>query len=220
MKLTRSLRGSQIRARLPALGPVLWNSVNGGSRPNKHATGRLKSAGPVASTIRWQGTAIAARAARGARGNLRRRARITLSAGAHLRQFRKRILFNAVDGYYPFGSLTLSGSTLYGMAAFGGSSGWGTVFRINTDSSGFPSTTASMMQGRSCATLKLRGDEPQDAILSRTVAARLGQPAGGIPVLSGRPADSPDAAAQATRGTPLRRSFQPLALPRLSISGR
>ncbi len=46
------------------------------------------------------------------------------------------------DGANPTGSLTLSGSTLYGMTQFGGAnggnySGNGTIFQINTDSTGY-----------------------------------------------------------------------------------
>jgi uncharacterized repeat protein (TIGR03803 family) len=41
------------------------------------------------------------------------------------------------DGSFPFGSLVLAGSTLYGMTQTGGTSGGGTVFRIGTDGSGF-----------------------------------------------------------------------------------
>jgi uncharacterized repeat protein (TIGR03803 family) len=41
------------------------------------------------------------------------------------------------DGAYPVASLVLSGNTLYGTAESGGSSGNGTVFRINTDGTGF-----------------------------------------------------------------------------------
>ncbi len=41
------------------------------------------------------------------------------------------------DGVYPSAGLILSGNTLYGTAAYGGSSGWGTVFKLNTDGSGF-----------------------------------------------------------------------------------
>ena len=41
------------------------------------------------------------------------------------------------DGANPHGGLILSGSTLYGTAQAGGGSGVGTVFAINTDSSGF-----------------------------------------------------------------------------------
>ena len=41
------------------------------------------------------------------------------------------------DGANPHGGLILSGNTLYGTAQAGGSSGVGTVFAINTDSSGF-----------------------------------------------------------------------------------
>jgi uncharacterized repeat protein (TIGR03803 family) len=41
------------------------------------------------------------------------------------------------DGAAPKGTLLLSGSTLYGTAGDGGSSGNGTVFAVNTDGSGF-----------------------------------------------------------------------------------
>jgi uncharacterized repeat protein (TIGR03803 family) len=41
------------------------------------------------------------------------------------------------DGRYPFGSLTLDGSTLYGMTAGGGNNNAGTVFKMNTDGTGF-----------------------------------------------------------------------------------
>ena len=41
------------------------------------------------------------------------------------------------DGANPFGPLILSGSTLYGTARYGGSSGYGTVFKLNTDGTGF-----------------------------------------------------------------------------------
>jgi uncharacterized repeat protein (TIGR03803 family) len=41
------------------------------------------------------------------------------------------------NGAFPYGSLTLFGSTLYGMTSSGGSSGLGTIFQIGTDGSGF-----------------------------------------------------------------------------------
>jgi uncharacterized repeat protein (TIGR03803 family) len=41
------------------------------------------------------------------------------------------------DGGAPYAGLILSSNTLYGTAAFGGSSGNGTVFAVNTDGSGF-----------------------------------------------------------------------------------
>jgi uncharacterized repeat protein (TIGR03803 family) len=41
------------------------------------------------------------------------------------------------DGDIPYGSLTLSGSTLYGMTSTGPGSGNGTVFKINTDGTGY-----------------------------------------------------------------------------------
>ena len=41
------------------------------------------------------------------------------------------------DGADPLANLTLSGNTLYGTAFEGGSSGFGTVFAVNTDGKGF-----------------------------------------------------------------------------------
>lgn len=41
------------------------------------------------------------------------------------------------DGAFPFCGLLLSGDTLYGTTGAGGSSGWGTVFAINTNGTGF-----------------------------------------------------------------------------------
>jgi uncharacterized repeat protein (TIGR03803 family) len=41
------------------------------------------------------------------------------------------------DGATPRGGLILSGNTLYGTAAYGGTSNWGTVFAVNTNGSGF-----------------------------------------------------------------------------------
>ena len=41
------------------------------------------------------------------------------------------------DGGNPYAGLVLSGNTLYGTASAGGTSGWGTVFSVNTDGTGF-----------------------------------------------------------------------------------
>jgi MYXO-CTERM domain-containing protein len=41
------------------------------------------------------------------------------------------------DGALPYGSLTASGSTLYGMTVFGGASNGGTLFKVETDGTGF-----------------------------------------------------------------------------------
>jgi len=40
--------------------------------------------------------------------------------------------YNTINGYYPGGSLTLSGTTLYGMAQGGGANGYGVIFKIDT----------------------------------------------------------------------------------------
>jgi len=45
--------------------------------------------------------------------------------------------FTNMDGVRPDGGLILSGNTLYGTATRGGISSWGTVFKINTDGTGF-----------------------------------------------------------------------------------
>src|SRR5438477_12432837 len=41
------------------------------------------------------------------------------------------------DGSNPIGGLVLSGDTLYGATPYGGTSGNGTVFKVNTDGTGF-----------------------------------------------------------------------------------
>ena len=50
-----------------------------------------------------------------------------------------RSYYNNSDGAYPSAGLIVSGNTLYGTAADGGSSGAGTVFAVNTDGTGFTS---------------------------------------------------------------------------------
>jgi len=41
------------------------------------------------------------------------------------------------DGRFPYGGLVLLGSTLYGTTSGGGDAGWGNVFAVNTDGTGF-----------------------------------------------------------------------------------
>ena len=43
------------------------------------------------------------------------------------------------DGYRPLAGLVLSANTLYGIASFGGGTGYGTVFAVNTNGTGFKS---------------------------------------------------------------------------------
>jgi uncharacterized repeat protein (TIGR03803 family) len=47
------------------------------------------------------------------------------------------VAYTNSDGAHPIGGLILSGNTLYGTAEVGGSSGSGTVFAMNTNSTGF-----------------------------------------------------------------------------------
>ena len=44
---------------------------------------------------------------------------------------------NRLEGIYPYAGLALSGSTLFGTTGSGGSSNYGTVFRVNTDGTGY-----------------------------------------------------------------------------------
>jgi uncharacterized repeat protein (TIGR03803 family) len=51
--------------------------------------------------------------------------------------FTTLLSFNGTNGEYPFGSLIVSGNTLYGMASAGGKYGDGIIFSIGTNGSGF-----------------------------------------------------------------------------------
>ena len=44
---------------------------------------------------------------------------------------------NSVEGAYSHAGLVLSGGALYGTTTYGGSSGYGTVFKVNTDGTGY-----------------------------------------------------------------------------------
>ncbi|MGO9110925.1 MAG: choice-of-anchor tandem repeat GloVer-containing protein [Thermoguttaceae bacterium] len=54
------------------------------------------------------------------------------SPAAHGQTYTVLQAFNGADGAYPNGSLTLNGSTLYGMTSSGGTSGNGNIFSIST----------------------------------------------------------------------------------------
>src|SRR5207247_2545827 len=65
--------------------------------------------------------------------------RVTAQTFALLHTFTSASGSNATnsDGANPSAGLILSGNTLYGTAKYGGSSGWGTVFAVNTKGRGF-----------------------------------------------------------------------------------
>ena len=67
---------------------------------------------------------------------------ISVSSAADGQTFTVLGSFNGTNGASPNGSLTLSGSTLYGMTNVGGVSGYGNVFSINTDGTGFQNLLA------------------------------------------------------------------------------
>ena len=75
---------------------------------------------------------------------------------------------NGNDGANPYGdpyALVLSGNTLYGTATFGGSSGNGTVFAINTNRSGF-TNLHSFKATNPTTGINSDGSEPNGLILS------------------------------------------------------
>ena len=65
--------------------------------------------------------------------------RNVFSIGADGSGYQNRFSFSATRFAYPLGSLTLSGTTLYGMAENGGSSGVGNVFSVGITGSGYQS---------------------------------------------------------------------------------
>jgi uncharacterized repeat protein (TIGR03803 family) len=68
------------------------------------------------------------------------------------------------DGASPLGGLVLSGGTLYGTASSGGSNACGTVFKVNTDGSGF--RVLHQFSGRSGALLtNSDGANPQSGLV-------------------------------------------------------
>jgi uncharacterized repeat protein (TIGR03803 family) len=48
-----------------------------------------------------------------------------------------KMFTNSIEGANPYAGLTLSGSVLYGTTALGGSLNYGTVFKVNTDGTGY-----------------------------------------------------------------------------------
>ena len=72
------------------------------------------------------------------------------------------------DGAYPRAQLTLAGATLYGVATVAGSSGIGTVFKINTDGSGFAVLQTLAAAAVNSATQQITnsdGAQPQSRLL-------------------------------------------------------
>jgi uncharacterized repeat protein (TIGR03803 family) len=62
---------------------------------------------------------------------------LTPAGGVAAQTFTILHRFGGNDGMTPWASLILSGNTLYGTAADGGSLGFGTLFAVNTDGTGF-----------------------------------------------------------------------------------
>ncbi|MGA2870598.1 MAG: choice-of-anchor tandem repeat GloVer-containing protein [Verrucomicrobiota bacterium] len=125
-------------------GAVGWGTIfavntNGGSFTNLHSFAVTDGQYPVAPLIQ-SGTLLYGTTADG--GN----AYGTLFAiGTNGQGFTNFYNFTAAPGYpytnsdgaNPLGGLVISGSTLYGTASDGGGAGDGTVFKINTDGTGY-----------------------------------------------------------------------------------
>ena len=67
------------------------------------------------------------------------------------------------DGGFPYAGLILSGNTLYGTAEASGSSGQGTIFKVNTDGSGF--TTLHSFTARSFGGPNNDGANPEAGLI-------------------------------------------------------
>jgi len=83
------------------------------------------------------------------------------------------------DGYSPDTTLLLSGSTLYGTASRGGNYGSGTVFKLNTDGTGF--TTLHSFTALNSSSVNSDGAHPAGLFLSGSTlygTARYGGSAG------------------------------------------
>ncbi len=70
------------------------------------------------------------------------------------------------DGANPFAGLIVSGKTLYGTATFGGSSGNGTVFAVNTDGTGFTNLYSFTALDAATDATNSDGVEPNGLIVS------------------------------------------------------
>src|SRR5579862_7075025 len=63
--------------------------------------------------------------------------RLTAQIFTNLHSFAAAPYYTNSDGAYPYGGVILASNTLYGTALSLGSSGNGTVFKVNTDGTGF-----------------------------------------------------------------------------------
>ena len=101
-----------------------------------HFTGGAKDgASPILGTLTRSGTTLYGMTTRGGESNIGTVFKVNAdgSGFAVLHAF----MSSSCDGSRPYGSLLLSGSTLYGMAASENTPDSGTIFRIETDGSGF-----------------------------------------------------------------------------------
>src|SRR5947208_8648342 len=70
------------------------------------------------------------------------------------------------DGANPRAGLIISGNTLYGTANGGGGSGYGTVFAVNTNGTGFTNLHSfTAPSGTGCAATNSGGADPQAGLI-------------------------------------------------------
>jgi len=109
-------------------------TTNSSTFPNTNTDGRSPRAGLVVSGNTLYGTARFAGS--GASGTVFKLNTDGTGFGV-LHSFSAISSGTNADGAAPWGGLCLSGNTLYGTAAVGGDGGSGTVFKLNTDGTGF-----------------------------------------------------------------------------------
>jgi uncharacterized repeat protein (TIGR03803 family) len=122
-------------------GTVFQDNTNGTGFSTLHEfTGGSDGANPSCSLILSGNTLYGTASGGGRAGNGTVFAVNTGTAFRTLYAFKESDSFgNNNDGAGPAGGLILSGNILYGTAEYGGCSGFGTVFKVSTDGTGFAS---------------------------------------------------------------------------------
>ena len=115
-------------------GIVFAISTNGGTITNLHSFAGVSDGEYPECTLAISGNTLYGTARDGGSSGYGTAFSVSASGGSftNLHSFKY-----ATDGGYPVAGLALSGNTLYGTAEEGGSNGYGTVFALNTDGTGF-----------------------------------------------------------------------------------
>ncbi len=117
-------------------GVIFTMDTDGSGYNTLHAFagGAGDGAGPYAGSLLLSGTNLYGLTAQGGTGN---GVLFTVNKDGSGYTNLHTFTSGAGDGNSPYGSLTMSGTNLYGMTLYGGSNSLGVVFRINKDGSGY-----------------------------------------------------------------------------------